>query len=379
MNESRATRYQRRQRRARAIGLASGGLMLAVVALTPLGRVLVEWTLGIGAGLPAFPRAVVSFVLFVVTLVLLWEIAVLPAVAYMALSADSRPGHRRPSVDELLTAQAQATLVALPAALGAGATVQVAVWIAGAVWWWTVAGLLLAAALVVALHGAPAVVVRFGGARPISRAPLSRRLQEIARQARVPVASVDELPRGDGRLTALVTGAGRSRRIFIASDLVRDWSDDEVAVVAAHELGHHAHHDLWRTLALDALLLCLALWLADGLLAGVPGARVAAATGARLLGPGDLAALPFIALVAGAVWLATTPLRHAHSRAQERRADRFALALTGGADAFSAAIRRLGAQHLSEERPSAVTQWLFHRHPTIGERLAMARDIKEQG
>ncbi len=379
MNESRATRYQRRQRRARAMGLASGALMLGVVALTPVGRIIADWAAGIGAGLPAFPQAAISLLLFVITLVLIWELAVLPAAAYVSLAADSRHAPQRPSIDEVLTAQAQATLVALPAALAAGATVQVSVWIAGVTWWWPVAGLLLAVALVAALHGAPAIVVRVGGARPISRVRLSRRLHDIARQARVPIASVDELPRGDGRLTALVTGAGRSRRIFISSELIRDWSDDEVAVVAAHELGHHAHHDLWRTLALDALLLSLALWLADDLLAGAPGAMLAAVTGATRLVPGDLAALPFIAFVAGGVWLATTPLRLAHSRAQERRADRFALAVTGGADAFTAAIRRLGAQHLSEERPSSITQWLFHRHPTVGERLAMAREIKEQG
>ena len=118
------------------------------------------------------------------------------------------------------------------------------------------------------------LVVRFGGARPISRVRLEPPVaRHRASGAACRSPSVDELPRGDGRLTALVTGAGRSRRIFIASELIRDWSDDEVAVVAAHELGHHAHHDLWRTLALDALLLSLALWLADDLLAGAPGPR----------------------------------------------------------------------------------------------------------
>jgi hypothetical protein len=43
MNESRATRYQRRQRRARAAGLASGGAMLALVALSPAARGLAGW------------------------------------------------------------------------------------------------------------------------------------------------------------------------------------------------------------------------------------------------------------------------------------------------------------------------------------------------
>jgi Zn-dependent protease with chaperone function len=65
-----------------------------------------------------------------------------------------------------------------------------------------------------------------------------------------------------------------------------------------------------------------------------------------------------------------TPIRHAHSRLQEWRADEFALALTDGADAFSSAIRRLGVRHLVEDRPSFVTRWLYHRHPTLEQRLA---------
>lgn len=363
MNETKATRYQRYRRRANAAGLVSGGMMLALGALTPAGRALANWADAVGRGLPALGHAVVSLVLFVIVLVVIWELAVLPAVLYLGLEVDSRYGRRRPTVDEVLAAQAQATLVALPAALVAGAVIQMAIWAAGS-WWWPLAGVLLAGALVAALHGAPALLVQLAGARPILRAGLADRLEHLARQVRVPIAGVHELPIGDGQLTALVSGAGRSRRIFIAAELLRDWSDDEIVVVVAHELAHHTHHDLWRTLALDASLLSLALWLADGLLS------------ARNLAPGDLAALPFIALVAGAVWVAFTPLRHAHSRWQERRADQFALALTGGADAFSAAIRRLGARHLAEERPSALTQWFYHRHPSVAERLALAERVR---
>jgi STE24 endopeptidase len=167
------------------------------------------------------------------------------------------------------------------------------------------------------------------------------------------------------RPTALVAGLGRSRRVFVASEMARDWSDDEIAVVVAHELGHHVHGDLWWTLAADALVLSLALWTADRVVSWASPAL-------RLAGPGDLAALPLVGLVAGLVWLVATPLRHAQSRDQERRADRFALQVTGGAGAFGSAIRRLSARHLAEERPSPLTQWLFHRHPSVAERLEVA-------
>jgi hypothetical protein len=48
------------------------------------------------------------------------------------------------------------------------------------------------------------------------------------------------------------------------------------------------------------------------------------------------------------------------------------LAVTGEADAFAAAVRRVGERNLIEDRPDTLTRWLFHRHPTIEERLAMA-------
>jgi STE24 endopeptidase len=362
MNESKATRYQRFQRRARIAGVASGGVMLALVALTPLSSVVARWAEGAGRGLPAWPHAVAALLLYVIVLVVVWELALLPAALYLGLAVDSRYGRGRPSVDDVLASQAQATLVALPAAIVAGGVIQLSVVAAGS-GWWLVAGLSLAVCLVAALHGAPVLVARLAGARPLAGTPLAARLGDLAGRARVPIGGVDELRVRDARTTALVAGAGRSRRIFLSADLLRDWSDDEIAVVVAHELAHHAHHDLWRTLALDASLLSLGLLVADRVVAGRQWSSGALT---------DLSALPIVALVAGAVWLAATPLRHALSRRQERKADEFALALTGGADAFSAAIRRLGAQHLAEERPSAMTQWLYHRHPTVAERLATA-------
>ena len=139
----------------------------------------------------------------------------------------------------------------------------------------------------------------------------------------------------------------------------------------AHELAHHVHRDLWATLAVDSALLSFGLWAGDRAVQWfAPALSLASA--------GDVAALPLIALVTAGVWLLATPLRHAQSRAQERRADRFALKMTGGAEAFGAAVRRLSAQHLAEERPSTLTRWLFHRHPPVAERLALADRFRDK-
>jgi len=127
--------------------------------------------------------------------------------------------------------------------------------------------------------------------------------------------------------------------------------------ILAHELAHHVHHDLWSGLALETATMAAALFAA---------ARVVER-------PGDLAALPLLALVFGAASVVLTPLANAWSRHNERRADRFALDLTGLATPFISAMRRLATQNLADERPSPLTYWFFHSHPTIEERIAQAK------
>ena len=151
----------------------------------------------------------------------------------------------------------------------------------------------------------------------------------------------------------------------MSRQMVRDWAEDEIAVVVAHELSHHAHHDLARKVAMDSALWAVTLGLGD---------RIVAIWGPAL-GAGrvtDLAALPMLGLAAGAIWCLLRPLRLVQSRAHERRADQFALELTGNVEAFARALRRLGDAHLAEERPTRLTRWFFHRHPTVEERLAVS-------
>ena len=86
----------------------------------------------------------------------------------------------------------------------------------------------------------------------------------------------------------------------------------------------------------------------------------------------DVAALPLLVLTGGAVSLAFLPLVNAVSRIHERRADRYALDLTGNTAAFTSAMKRLSAQNLAEERPSRWVEMFFYRHPPIADRLDAA-------
>lgn len=371
MNEAKATRYQRRRRRGAVWAWLSAFGMLSVIALTPIARSLEAWAVGVSTSESSFATSTLALVLFTLVIVALWELALLPATLHVALGVDRAYLSTQPSRWSALGGELQAAIVSAPFALFAALAVQVSVAVTRD-WWWLVSALLMTTGLVVIMIAGPAALAVIGTVRPLARKSLASALADVIAQTRVPVAGVYEWVVGPGvRASALVAGIGRMRRVLLATELARTWSDDELSVVVAHELAHHAHHDLLRSAGLNAAVLAAGLWAADVVLAGV-------SPHLGVTDLGTLAALPAVALVAGLCWLGLTPLRRAQSRRHERRADLFALECTGHADAFGAAVRRLGAERLSEDRPSRLTRWLFHRHPTVAERLAVAEAFRSR-
>lgn len=361
MNEAKAARYQRLRRRADVVSAITGVAVLAACAFTPVGGALASRVVDAVAGVTGPWRSVAEVALYVAVLAVVLEVIAVPVVIYLGLNLDRRYKRAEKSVGGLVSAQLHAAAVGVAITVAAGIVMHVSARLAGP-WWWLTSGVVLFACLAAAVRGVSTLIARSAAAGRLADAGLTARLAQVSADAGVPLAGIFEWrDHGHDAHTASVTGFGLGRRVLIAPDVLRDWSHDEIAVVVAHELSHHKHHDLVQALALDGLALITALAVSDLSLA---------ALGAE---PGTLLSLPVIALVAGGVWMALTPARHALSRWQERRADQFALAVTGQHEAFAAAVRRLGAQHLAEERPSALTRWLFHRHPTVEERLALAR------
>ena len=201
-----------------------------------------------------------------------------------------------------------------------------------------------------------------------SIATAARAAADAVARAGVPVLGAFEWGLGDKttRANAALVGVGRTRRILVSDTLLKDYTDDEIEVILAHEIAHHVHHDIWIGAgARDAdhgrcrcsAPTCRSAAGAARSASPVRRARRAAADPAR----------------GRRVSLLLTPLGNAWSRYNERRADRFALTLTDRPAAFISAMRRLGAQNLAEERPSAAAFWLFYSHPTIDERIESAK------
>ncbi len=241
--------------------------------------------------------------------------------------------------------------------------------------WWLPAGGAFALMVAGLSHVGPvALLPLFYRVRPLQQETLQARLLALAERTGTPVLGAYEWSASEKtrKANAALAGLMGTRRILVSDTMLREYSDDEIEVVLAHELAHHVHGDLWKGMVFESALVL------GGLLAA---SRVLRAWGASagLRGPDDVAGLPLLVLSAGAVVLVMRPVVQAISRASERRADRFAIELTANPMAFVSAIRRLGARNLAEEQPSRVVQWIFCDHPPVGDRIAAAQAFNRGG
>ncbi len=359
MTEDKATRYHRLRRRAEIAGLIWAGLSVAAVLLSGAAAGLRDSALRLQVPWAAVP-------LVAGLLVLAYEAGALP-LAWYAWRLDRRYGLSHQPRREWLADQAKGIALGLVLAAVAAAVVYGAMARFGDRWWLAAGGVMALLVAVLATLAPVLLLPLFFRFRPLDRPALAGRLRALAEAAGTRVMGVYEWTLGSKtrRANAALAGIGATRRIIISDTMLEQYSDDEIAVVLAHELGHHVHHDIWRALAAESAVVLAGFYAADRALRAFGPAL-------GLSGPDDPAGLPLVALAAGAMSIGLTPLALALSRLHERRADRFALELTGLAGPFVTAMRRLAAQNLAEERPSRIVRWLFHSHPPIEERIAAA-------
>ena len=362
-NEDKATRYHRLRRRAAVAGTALSAAWLVALLIT-----------GWSASLRDVSRVIagqsfaLTVIVYVVVVALLSEAIQLPLAFYQGVILERRYELSTQTTRRWWLDQLKAAGVALVfGVIGALIVWSLLRWMPQ--WWWLAAACCFALLMVGLAQLAPVVLLPvFYTFKPLDRPALVERLVALAERAGAQVLGVFEWRLSDRtrKANAALTGIGRTRRILLSDTLLSDHSDDEIEVVLAHELAHHVHHDIWKGIALETVLMTLGFYLADRVLTAAVGRFGIAAKD-------DVAALPVLVLAGGAVSLALLPLVNAMSRAHERRADRYALEMTKNAAAFGSAMKRLGAQNLAEEHPSRLVEILFYSHPPIAARLEAAR------
>ena len=157
------------------------------------------------------------------------------------------------------------------------------------------------------------------------------------------------------------TGIGSSRKVFLWSSLLDGrFSNREVEVVLAHEYGHQARDHLLKGIAWYALF-------------AFPGTYLIARAARRRGGMREPAAMPLALLVLVVLNLVAQPFQNAISRHIEAEADWVALQTTRDPIAMENLFRRFATTALGDPSPPTVAYLTFENHPTLMQRIAMAR------
>jgi STE24 endopeptidase len=227
-------------------------------------------------------------------------------------------------------------------------------------WWAPAAAAGVGVAVVFTYLGPVVLDPVFNRFTPLPEGALRAEVLDLARRAGVEVGEVYEVDasRRTTAANAYVNGLGATKRVVLYDTLLRDFAPAETRLVVAHELGHVHHRDVPHGL----------LWLA--LVA--PAGALAIARAIEPLTPDGASAVPAAALVLTLLSPGIGVVYNQLSRAIERRADQFALELTGEPDAAIALERRLTLQNVGDPSPPRWLQVLMGTHPDTMERIGQA-------
>ena len=236
--------------------------------------------------------------------------------------------------------------------------------------WWIITWMLFIGLFILMAQLAPVVLFPiFYKFEPLEDEELRRRLVLLSEHAGTRVRGVYrwKLSEKSKKANAALTGLGNTRRIILADTLLDNYDPEEIEAVLAHELGHHVHRHIFKSILVQAGTTLLGFWAANWVLHYAVDHHMFEELS-------DFANLPLLAITATMLSLLLMPALNAYSRFNERQADRYAFESIASVEPFISSMNKLAKQNLAERKPSKWVEALFHSHPSISKRVVAAED-----
>lgn len=185
---------------------------------------------------------------------------------------------------------------------------------------------------------------------------------------------ISDASKRDARLNAYFGGFGKAKRVVLFDTLIEKLTTKELLAVLGHELGHFAHGDIYKNIALVGAM----LFAMFGIFGNLPESLYLE------LGMNESPALVMILLllfmpVLGFVMM---PIMGIVSRHNEYEADRMGSELGGpaGAIELANALQKLVTENKSFPLSHPLYIFFHYTHPLVIERLkALGVDVAEAG
>jgi STE24 endopeptidase len=197
----------------------------------------------------------------------------------------------------------------------------------------------------------------------------------LARANGIPAHDVFKIDasRQSTRMSANVSGFGKTMRITMNDNLIRRGSIEEIQSIMGHEMGHYVLHHIYKTMLFIFIVIVaffsLLRWGLDWSLARW-GERW------RICGIEDAAVLPLVFLIASIFFFVLTPITNTETRTAEHEADMYGINASRQPDGFAQA-----AIHLGEYRkmsPGPIEEFVFFDHPSGRRRIHDAMQWKAE-
>ncbi len=175
------------------------------------------------------------------------------------------------------------------------------------------------------------------------------------------------------RMSANVSGFGKTMRITLNDNLLRRGSLEEIESVMGHEMGHYVLNHIPKDITFFLIVIVLGFsflrWSLDWSLKRW-GAKW------QIRGITDPAVLPLAVLLVSIYFFVLTPFLNTHTRTAEAEADIFGINASRQPDGFAQAAIHLGEYR--KMKPTPLEEWVFFDHPSGYNRIHMAMQWKAE-
>jgi len=340
-------------------GILDAGLLIVFVFSGLLGSLDVlstQWSI--------HPYLQGAFYIFLISL--LFRIVTLPLSLYSQFVIEARYGFNRMTLRLFFIDFLKGLVIQLILLLPLVAVLFWFMETTGELWWvWAFVFVTLFQVVVTILY--PLVIAPlFNKFTPLEEGPLKEQILNLAERLgfRTRGIFVMDSSRRTQHANAYFTGLGRVKRIVLFDTLLAVLSNDEIAAVLAHEIGHEKRKHVVRMFLVSSVFLILGLLVLNALLYYAP--LYEAFYFPRISYQGILVIISFCS---GPFTFFLTPLINAFSRRHEYQADRFAAEQAGLGKALASALLTLGKENLTNLTPHPWYSFYYYSHPTLSERI----------
>lgn len=304
----------------------------------------------------------------VLSLILINSAVMLPFGWYAKFKIDAQYGFNRSSVGQYIKDTLISTVLTI--LMGGLIVWGIAEIITASELWWLWSFCFIFGVVVLMNMFFPTVrALFFDKVTPLDNPQLQEQIAELMKKTGFVSSGVfvSDASKRDARLNAYFGGLGKSKRVVLFDTLLQKLTPQELIAVLGHELGHFAHGDLYKNIAMVGVML-FGMFAAFGNLPQSLYFELGVSPSPHVMMMLFILLMPMVSFV-------IMPLMGLVSRHNEYQADRKGSEL-GGAIHLISALTKLVSENKSFPLSHPLYRFFHTTHPPVIERLrALGLDI----